>query len=96
MDTTAGSTTMTRAGCERPLNDSPERQRVTLAADLVDWVRRASYIEIGVVAEELDEAVSARGREGRPDRFQERHTGWASSVRCWRGSAGPSRRRRWR
>ncbi len=71
MDTTAGSAGVVQAGCERPSNESFERQRVTLAADLVDWVRRASYIEIGVVAEELDEAVSERGRGERPDYFQD-------------------------
>ncbi|HTZ63275.1 MAG TPA: hypothetical protein VMB51_04160 [Solirubrobacteraceae bacterium] len=44
---------------------------VPLAADLVDWVRRASYIEIAQVAEELDDAVSERGRGQRPHRFQD-------------------------
>jgi hypothetical protein len=71
MDTTAGIAGVAQAGLERRLNESSEPQRVTLAADLVDWVRRASYLEIASVAEDLDEAVSERTRGQRPHRFED-------------------------
>lgn len=72
MDTTVGSATVVHAGSERRRSDALYGSaRVTLAADLVDWVRRAGYIEIAQVAEELDQAVSERGRGQRPDRFQD-------------------------
>lgn len=73
MDTTAGSTAIAGPGHDsRPSSSAVQRgSRVTLAGDLVDWVRRASYSEIAAVAEELDEAVSARSRGAYPHRFQE-------------------------
>lgn len=42
---------------------------VTVPASLVDWLRRAAYVEIGSAAEELDTAVTSIGREAHPDWF---------------------------
>jgi hypothetical protein len=72
MDTTAGSATVVRAGHEQRRGDAVGgRSQVTLAADLVDWVRRASYVEMAAVAEDLDQAVSERSRGQRPHRFED-------------------------
>jgi len=37
---------------------------------LVDWLRRATYAEIGTAAESLDAAVTAGDREAHPERFR--------------------------
>jgi hypothetical protein len=71
MGTTTGDATVARADGQRRLTEAVDgRSRITLAADLVDWVRRASYVEIGAVAEDLDEMVSTRRRTGQAERFQ--------------------------
>jgi hypothetical protein len=44
--------------------------RVVVARELVEWIRRAGYVEIGTVAEDLDVAVSRKGREGHPEWFR--------------------------
>jgi hypothetical protein len=43
--------------------------RVTIPATIVDWVRRATYAEIGSAAEKLDTAAFARDREAHPEWF---------------------------
>ena len=43
--------------------------RVMIPATLVDWVRRATYAEIGSAAEKLDTAAFARDREAHPEWF---------------------------
>jgi hypothetical protein len=37
---------------------------------LIDWLRRATYAEIGSAAEALDEAAFANDREAHPERFR--------------------------
>ncbi len=43
---------------------------VTIPASIVDWLRRASYAEIGSTAEALDTAAFASDREGHPEWFR--------------------------
>jgi hypothetical protein len=43
--------------------------RVTIPATIVDWVRRATYAEIGLAAEKLDTAAFASDREAHPEWF---------------------------
>ena len=43
--------------------------RVTIPAVIVDWVRRATYAEIGLAAEKLDTAAFASDREAHPEWF---------------------------
>jgi hypothetical protein len=43
--------------------------RVTIPAMIVDWVRRATYAEIGLAAEKLDTAAFASDREAHPEWF---------------------------
>lgn len=43
--------------------------RVTIPATIVDWVRRATYAEIGSAAEKLDTAAFARDCEAHPEWF---------------------------
>ncbi len=43
--------------------------RITIPAMIVDWVRRATYAEIGLAAEKLDTAAFASDREAHPEWF---------------------------
>jgi hypothetical protein len=43
--------------------------RVTIPATIMDWVRRATYAEIGLAAEKLDTAAFASDREAHPEWF---------------------------
>jgi hypothetical protein len=43
--------------------------RITIPATIVDWVRRATYAEIGLAAEKLDTAAFASDREAHPEWF---------------------------
>ena len=43
--------------------------RVTIPTMIVDWVRRATYAEIGLAAEKLDTAAFASDREAHPEWF---------------------------
>lgn len=52
-----------------PIEDTPTG-RVTIPARLVDWVRRATYAEIGSAAETLDTIAFATDREAYPERFR--------------------------
>jgi len=51
------------------IEDTPSG-RVTIPAKLVDWVRRATYAEIGSAAEALDTLAFATDREAYPERFR--------------------------
>ncbi len=44
--------------------------QVIIHPQLVDWLRRATYAEIGTAAEALDTAAFAQDREGHPERFR--------------------------
>lgn len=43
--------------------------RITIPSTIVDWVRRATYAEIGLAAEKLDTAAFASDREAHPEWF---------------------------
>jgi hypothetical protein len=43
--------------------------RITIPSTIVDWVRRATYAEIGLAAEKLDTAAFANDREAHPEWF---------------------------
>ncbi len=43
--------------------------RITIPTAIVDWVRRATYAEIGLAAEKLDTAAFASDREAHPEWF---------------------------
>jgi hypothetical protein len=53
---------------DRPTPDA--HAQVTMPAALVDWLRRATYAEIGSSAETLDTLAFANDREAHPERFR--------------------------